>query len=97
MALIEKQPPTTDNVFVSITCVLQSSIGIVNYGLLKLELPTNMPMIISPEKPHGSSLPFQSNDFDGKHEIYHFVAKMLEKICEQLPKYYYKLTGDSEE
>jgi hypothetical protein len=35
-----------------------------------------MPRILSPENPHCS--PLESKDFDGKHEMYHFVANILE-------------------
>jgi hypothetical protein len=56
-----------------------------------------MPRIVSPEKPRASHQ-VQSKDVDRKHEIYHsIIANILEKLCEQLPRYYYKLTGDSEE
>jgi hypothetical protein len=54
-----------------------------------------MPMILSLEKRQASQV--QSKDVDGKHEIYHVIANILEKIFEPLPRYYYKLTGDPEE
>jgi hypothetical protein len=98
-----KQPLTAIKNNISITCVLLrrvpstfSTISPIWTVRPKLEL-LNMPMILCPEKPCGA--PLQSKDFDGKHEICHFFATyILEKICEQLPRYYYKLTaGDSEE
>jgi hypothetical protein len=84
MVARRKQPPTTNTFVVSITCILQSSANISildsqTVGLLKLEL-LNMPRILSPEKPGCS--PSEFKDFDGKHEIYRFVANILEKICE---------------
>jgi hypothetical protein len=37
-------------------------------------------ILLFPEKPHSS--PLESKDFDGKHEMYHLFANILEKICE---------------
>jgi hypothetical protein len=84
-----KQPLTTDTLFLlhAYHRVPSASSTISPILTVRLQGFLNWSSFLtcqwsSPEKPCCS--PLESKDVDGKHEIYHFVANILEKICEWL-------------